>query len=89
MAAKLPQLRGRATVQLELERGGGGSGKGGGGFVLQDGSGKKTSRVVLNVVVDGYHAPLTAGKILHPAVCVYMWVHVYKVCVPVLYVCMR
>eukprot|EP00814_Leptocylindrus_danicus_P010629 CAMPEP_0116003978 /NCGR_PEP_ID=MMETSP0321-20121206/342_1 /TAXON_ID=163516 /ORGANISM="Leptocylindrus danicus var. danicus, Strain B650" /LENGTH=411 /DNA_ID=CAMNT_0003472219 /DNA_START=94 /DNA_END=1329 /DNA_ORIENTATION=+ len=52
--ANLPQLRGRASVECVISK------KAGKQFRLEDGSG--TDKVTLELIIDGYHAPLTAGN---------------------------
>ena len=54
--ASLPRLTGRATVRMEVARGGGSSKP----FVLDDGT--KASILPLDLVVDGYRAPITGGN---------------------------
>ncbi|GMH25530.1 hypothetical protein Nepgr_027373 [Nepenthes gracilis] len=51
---KYPRLRGRGTVQFTIE-------KGDGAFSPQDGGEAKNSATI-QVVIDGYSAPLTAGN---------------------------
>lgn len=52
--ANLPQLRGRARVECIIAK------KAGRQFRLDDGSG--ADKVTLDLIIDGYHAPLTAGN---------------------------
>ncbi|GAQ83308.1 cyclophilin-like peptidyl-prolyl cis-trans isomerase family protein [Klebsormidium nitens] len=53
--SNLPRLNGRATVALEIAR------KGGDKFVLKAGGGAKDT-ATLELVLDGYSAPITAGN---------------------------
>ncbi|GBG61289.1 hypothetical protein CBR_g19822 [Chara braunii] len=59
----LPRLTGRATVEMKIRRAGGeGRGEGGdGSFTLAAGGGPQKT-ATLEVVLDGYSAPLTAGN---------------------------
>lgn len=49
----LPQLKGRAIVECNIEKSNGGY------FRLQDGT--ETNVITLTLTIDGYHAPITAG----------------------------
>jgi peptidylprolyl isomerase len=51
--ANLPQLKGRAIVECNIEKSNGGY------FRLQDGT--ETNVIMLTLTIDGYHAPITAG----------------------------
>lgn len=67
--AALPRLAGRAVVELDVEKRGTRRGVGGNnsaaaeGFYLRDGRVSKTA--TLELTLDGYAAPLTAGNFLH------------------------
>ena len=70
--ARFPRLAGRAVVELDVERRGARRGVGGNnsvaaeGFDLRDGRVSKTA--TLELTLDGYAAPLTAGNFLQNVV---------------------